>query len=91
MEADTLIAQAGLTYLKSMFYDFGQTPTFGCERAGTGAQEPRIMLDHRFTFPELDFTDQRPRRTLVVRHGPRVRVVVVPASRNAPRPTAPRR
>jgi hypothetical protein len=49
------------------------------------------MLDHRFTFPDLNFEDGRPRRTLVVKHGPRVRVVVVPASRNAPRPTVARR
>jgi hypothetical protein len=49
------------------------------------------MLDHRFTFPELSFSDQRPLRTLIVKRGPRVRVVVVPASRSAPRPTAPRR
>jgi hypothetical protein len=49
------------------------------------------MLDHRFSFPELSFSDQRPRRTLVVKRGPRVRVVVVPATRNAPRPSAPER
>ena len=48
------------------------------------------MLDHRFTFPELSFTDQRPRRTIVVKHGPKTRVVVVPANRSTPRPTARR-
>jgi hypothetical protein len=49
------------------------------------------MLDHRFTFPELALADQRPRRTLVVKRGPRVRVVLVPARRNAPRPATPER
>lgn len=48
------------------------------------------MLDHRFTYPELGLADPRPRRTLVVRHGPRVRVVVVPAGRREPRPAASR-
>jgi hypothetical protein len=48
------------------------------------------MLDHRFTFPELSFNDQRPRRVLVVKRGPRVRVVVVPASRTPSRPVAGR-
>jgi hypothetical protein len=48
------------------------------------------MLDHRFTFPELSFTDQRPRRTIAVKRGPKVRVVVVPASRAVPRPATQR-
>jgi hypothetical protein len=48
------------------------------------------MLDHRFTFPELSFTDQRPRRTIVVKHGPKPRVVVVPTGRPATRETTRR-
>jgi hypothetical protein len=48
------------------------------------------MLDHRFTFPELSFTDQRPKRIIAVSHGPKVRVVAVPADRSAPRPATRR-
>jgi hypothetical protein len=49
-------------------------------------QGARTMLDHRFTFPELSFTDQRASRTIAVKHGPKVRVVVVPARGTPPRP-----
>jgi hypothetical protein len=48
------------------------------------------MLDHRFTFPELSFTDQRTSRTIAVKHGPKIRVVIVPATRATPRPATRR-